>query len=119
MIGGAAGSGARYLVSSASLRLFGPGLPWGTFTVNLAGGLLMGLLAGVLARAGGVSGEPARLLLGVGALGGFTTFSAFGLETYTMLVRGETGLALAYALASVALTVAAVAAGTQIARAAA
>jgi len=100
MLGGALGAGARYLVSSAILRAGGPGFPWGTLAVNLIGGLLMGLLVGVLARASD-GGEQARLLLGVGVLGGFTTFSAFGLETWMMVERGQTAIGLAYVAASV------------------
>jgi CrcB protein len=71
--------------------------------VNLLGGLLMGILAGVLAKQySPVQGEPLRLLLGTGVLGGFTTFSAFSLETANMLIRGQAVLAAAYAVSSVA-----------------
>src|SRR3954470_10326812 len=99
MLGGALGAGARHLVGSLALARFGPGFPWATLTVNLAGGLLMGLLAGWLVRAGG--SEATRLFFAVGILGGFTTFSAFSLETYLMLERGQYGIAAAYILASV------------------
>ena len=58
----------------------GAAWPWGTFAANLLGGFAMGLLAGWLARGSTMPGEPIRLLLGVGLLGGFTTFSAFSLE---------------------------------------
>src|SRR5690606_14253812 len=92
MIGGAVGAGLRYEVGRVSLRLMGPGFPWGTLAVSLLGGLLMGVLAGSLARVDG--GEPARLLIGVGILGGFTTFSAFSLETWNLVTRGQSGLAL-------------------------
>jgi CrcB protein len=102
MAGGALGAGLRYLVGLGALRLFGPGFPWGTWLVNLAGGLAMGLLAGWLALRGSDSDEPLRLLIGVGVLGGFTTFSAFSLEMFNMLARGESALALAYAVSSVA-----------------
>lgn len=100
MIGGALGAGARYLVSSAFLRALGPGFPWGTLAVNLIGGLLMGVLVGVLSRTSS-GGEQTRLLLGVGVLGGFTTFSAFGLETWLMIERGQLIVALSYIAASV------------------
>jgi len=78
----------------------GPGYPWGTWIANLLGGLLMGVLAGTLARLT-EDGNPLRLFLGVGVLGGFTTFSAFSLETYNMLVRGDYVMAEAYAVSSV------------------
>ena len=91
MLGGAIGAGLRHLVGAAALARFGPGFPWGTMTVNLAGDLQIGLLAGWLVRSGG--SEPTRLFLAVGVLGGFTTFSAFSLETYLMLQRGEVGIA--------------------------
>jgi len=99
MLGGAFGAGARHLVGSVTLARFGSGFPWGTLSVNLAGGLLMGLLAGWLVRAGG--NEAARLFFAVGVLGGFTTFSAFSLETFSMIERGQFGIAAAYAGASV------------------
>jgi CrcB protein len=100
MLGGAIGAGLRHLVGSAALARFGPGFPWGTLGVNLAGGLLIGLLAGWFVRAG--ANEAARLFLAVGVLGGFTTFSAFSLETYLMLQRGEIAIAALYMGSSVA-----------------
>ena len=100
MAGGALGSAARYLTGTLTLGWLGPNYPWGgTLAVNLIGGFLMGVLAGVLARTGG--SEHTRLLLGVGVLGGFTTFSAFSLDTVLMIERGQWGVAIAYALASV------------------
>lgn len=118
MLGGAIGAGARHLTGRAALALWGPGFPWGTLMVNLLGGMLMGLLAGWLAaRASG--DEALRYLLGVGVLGGYTTFSAFSLETANMLQRGDHGVALLYILASVAGSILALFAGLQIARVAA
>ena len=116
MLGGAFGSGARYLVGRYALGAFGPNFPWGTLAVNLAGGLLMGLLAGTLARIG-EGGEHWRLLVGVGLLGGFTTFSAFSLDTINLIERGDWGLGLGYVLASVLGSVVALAIGLNIARA--
>ncbi|AQR74091.1 fluoride efflux transporter CrcB [Sphingomonas sp. LM7] len=118
MLGGAFGAGARHLVGRATLALFGPNFPWGTLAVNLIGGLAMGVLAGGLVRLG-ESGEQWRLLLGVGVLGGFTTFSAFSLDVMTMIERGDWGMGLGYVLASVIGSVAALAIGLGIARAAA
>jgi len=99
MLGGALGAGARHLVGSFTLARFGPGFPWGTLSVNLAGGLLMGLLAGWLVRAGG--SEATRLFFAVGVLGGFTTFSAFSLETFLMIERSQYAVAASYIGASV------------------
>ena len=118
MAGGAVGSGARYLTGRATLTAFGPGYPWGTLTVNLIGGLLMGALVGTLSRLS-VSGENWRLLLAVGVLGGFTTFSAFSLDTVTMLQRGDLLPAFGYVLVSVIGSVAALFAGLALTRIAA
>lgn len=90
-------------------------LPWATLIVNVTGGLAMGLLAGWLAVRG-TGGESWRLLLGVGVLGGFTTFSAFSLDMMLLIERGQAGVAIAYALASVVLALGALAAGLWIMR---
>jgi CrcB protein len=116
VVGGAFGSGARYLTVLAMRSLLGPDYPWGTLTVNLLGGLLMGVLVGILARSS-VPGENWRLLLGVGVLGGYTTFSAFALDSVTMIERGDWAMALGYALASVIGAVLALFAGLAIVRA--
>ena len=100
MIGGAFGSGMRFLVGRLSLALVGPGYPWGTWFINLSGGLLMGLLVGLLARYPSANSENIRLLVGVGILGGFTTFSTFSLEAANMIQRGDWGIALLYATSS-------------------
>ncbi len=118
MAGGAIGAGLRFLVGRFTLHQFGPGFPWGTLTVNLVGGLAMGLLVGLLARFGS-GGEGWRLFVGVGLLGGFTTFSAFSLEVSNMIERGAIGLAAGYALVSVIASVAALFAGLWIVRMAA
>lgn len=115
MFGGAVGAGARHLFGRAALAAFGPSYPWSTLGVNLIGGLAMGVLAGSLARGNG--GETARLLLGVGVLGGFTTFSAFSLETAAMIERGALVAATGYALASVVGSVAALFVGLGLVRA--
>lgn len=116
MLGGAIGSGARHLTGRAALALWGPAFPWSTLIVNLAGGFAMGaLIAWLAARAGG--GEAWRYLIGVGVLGGFTTFSAFSLDAAQMLQRGDHGVALAYVLASVIGAIVALFAGLQLSRA--
>lgn len=109
MLGGALGAGARHLAGLAALRTVGPGFPWATLFVNLVGGLAIGLLAGWLVRNGG--SEATRLFVAVGVLGGFTTFSAFSLETWLMIERGQLGLAALYVLVSVIGSVALLFAG--------
>jgi len=99
MIGGAIGAGARHLVGQAMLARLGPGFPWWTLTINITGSLLMGLLIGVLARSSD-SAETARLFIGVGVLGGFTTFSSFSMEFWMLFERGQNAQAAAYVLAS-------------------
>ena len=114
MLGGAFGAGARHLVGRMALARFGPGFPWGTLTVNLLGGLLMGLLAGWLVRYGG--SEASRLFFAVGVLGGFTTFSAFSLETFLMIEKSQYAVAAAYVGASVIGSVALLVAGLWVMR---
>ncbi|SNS42118.1 camphor resistance protein CrcB [Sphingomonas laterariae] len=101
MLGGAIGAGLRYQISRFALQIMGSGFPWGTWIINLVGGLLMGILVGALSG-DPVGTAPLRLLLGAGVLGGFTTFSAFSLETVGMLQAGGHVMAAAYAVSSVA-----------------
>jgi len=112
--GGAAGSVARYLTGTLTVRW--TGWPWGTLTVNILGGLLMGLLIGTLALRGGAGHERIRYLAAVGFLGGFTTFSAFSLEVANMIERREMTGAAVYSLVSVIASVVAVFAGLMLAR---
>lgn len=105
MVGGAIGAGARHLVGQVMLARLGPGFPWWTLSINITGSLLMGLLIGWLARSGG--SDTTRLFLGVGILGGFTTFSSFSLEYWTLFERGQIAQAAAYVLASVIVGIAA------------
>lgn len=116
MVGGAIGSALRYETGRLALRHFGAGFPWGTLIVNLAGGLLMGLLAG--AFAGRATEQPLWLLLGTGLLGGFTTFSAFSLDLFALLERGEIGAGASYVAASVLGSLLLLCAGYWLARAA-
>ena len=112
-LGGAIGASARYLTSVATIRLVGPGFPWATLTVNIAGSFLMGALVVVLARESGTRFAP---FLMTGILGGFTTFSAFSLDALTIYERGQTGQAAAYVLASVIVSLAAIVAGMALMR---
>lgn len=115
-LGGGIGAGCRHLVNFAALRLFGPGLPLGTLTVNVVGGLLMGVVVGYFAHKHQGGGEGLRLFLATGILGGFTTFSAFSLEVVLFWEKGQFTCAVAYVLASVVLSVAAVMAGVALVR---
>ncbi|MEK6542719.1 MAG: CrcB family protein [Pseudomonadota bacterium] len=119
MAGGAIGAALRYGASRA-LSVTGPApalaaWPWATFGVNVIGALLMGALAAALTRHG--AGEPWRLFAGVGVLGGFTTFSAFSLETFAMIDGGRWALAGGYAAASVIASLAALGLGMAMVRA--
>lgn len=106
-LGGFIGSVARYALGGWLLHLTVQGrFPLATFAVNVAGCLVAGVLAG-LAERHGLFGADARLFLFTGLLGGFTTFSAFGLETTFLLRRGETWVAAGYVGASVLLGIAA------------
>lgn len=117
--GGACGAVLRHLSNLAALRLFGPGFPWGTFFVNVAGSLLMGLLIGWLVRRTGGSTNELRLLLATGFLGGFTTFSAFSLDFVTLWRDGPPAIAIGYVLASVMISLLAVITGLWLVRIAA
>ena len=96
MAGGALGAALRYGLAEALNPHVGTGMPWGTLAVNLIGCALIGWLATALADAS----EPVRLGIVVGLLGGFTTFSSFGLEAVRLLQGGHTAVAVAYVLIS-------------------
>lgn len=104
-LGGAVGAALRYQLGRTMTHWLGPNtvtaFPWATLAANVLGSLAMGLLAGWLARHGTGQGEQFRLLLGVGLLGGFTTFSAFSLEMMLLVERGQPLLAVTYAAISV------------------
>jgi CrcB protein len=114
--GGAAGAIARYLTNIGVSRIVPDQAYWATLTVNIVGGLLMGLLVGLLALKVSEGADRWRLLLGVGVLGGFTTFSAFSLDAVHMLQRRSYGEFLLYVSASVALSILALMLGLLIAR---
>ncbi|WP_306148352.1 MULTISPECIES: fluoride efflux transporter CrcB [unclassified Roseibium] len=116
MIGGGIGAGGRHLVSMATLRLFGPGFPVGTLAVNVIGSLAMGLFIGWLVKHEAAHLQPLRYFLATGLLGGFTTFSAFSLDTSVLWERGDTMLALIYVVGSVVLSIVAVFAGLAVMR---
>ena len=108
---------ARYGVGLAAGRLFpGSAWPYGTLTVNIVGGLVMGLVTGWLAARGGAGQESVRVFAAVGLLGGFTTFSAFSLEVADMIERRDLAAAFGYSLVSVIASVGAVFVGLMLAR---
>ena len=113
-LGGGVGAMARYGISLA-IPAPPSGWPWATFLINVTGSLLIGLLAGWVSAKGG-AGEPWRLLLGVGVLGGYTTFSAYSLETLGLIERNDITGAAVYSLGSVIAGLASVAIGVAIAR---
>lgn len=114
-VGGAAGSVARYLTGITMTRLFGPAFPWATITVNIVGSFIIGLLAELIARKVSAPAEM-RLLLVVGFLGGFTTFSSFSLDTLALAERGAFLSAFAYVGASVVLSLSAAFGGLALGR---
>jgi CrcB protein len=114
-VGGGLGASLRHTVNVACARCMGLSFPWGTFIINISGSIVMGLIAGYLAFKGEAS-QPWRLFVMTGVLGGYTTFSAFSLDTALLYERGEVGLALAYVLGSVLLSIAGLFAGLALIR---
>ena len=114
--GGAIGASLRHGAGILSVRHLPATWPWATFSVNLLGGFAMGLVAGWFALKADEGGQDLRLFLATGVLGGFTTFSAFSLETMNMLRSGEAGKAFAYAALSVIFSVAALGLGLWVAK---
>jgi CrcB protein len=114
-VGGGLGSTLRYLVNVICPRLFGLAFPYHTFIINITGSTVMGLVAGYFAFKGDASSSW-RLFLMTGILGGYTTFSAFSLDTAVLYERGEIGLALFYVLGSVVFSIAGLFAGLAVMR---
>ncbi|MFZ5709013.1 MAG: fluoride efflux transporter CrcB [Pseudomonadota bacterium] len=112
-LGGAIGSMGRYLVNVGAMRLIGTGFPWGTLVVNIAGSFLMGALVVLFAHKDATRLAP---FLMTGVLGGFTTFSAFSLDSWKLWTEGPPHVAGLYVLASVGMSFAALAAGLVVAR---
>ncbi|SHG78055.1 fluoride efflux transporter CrcB [Cognatishimia maritima] len=111
--GGAVGAVLRYVTGLGVLRLAGGGFPLAIITVNILGSFLMGLLVVMAAKRGFDHLNP---LILTGVLGGFTTFSAFSLETVTLIEKGQNMAALAYVLISVIGSILALALGVWLAR---
>ncbi|MBI1236357.1 MAG: fluoride efflux transporter CrcB [Alphaproteobacteria bacterium] len=114
--GGALGAVSRHLTGQFFLRTIGPDWPYGTFAVNVIGGLIMGGFIGWLAQAGRADANELRAFFAVGLLGGFTTFSAFSLDVVVMIERRAYGDAIGYVAASAILSILALFVGLMIAR---
>lgn len=106
-LGGGIGSTFRYGVTLAALRLLGAAFPWGTFTVNVVGSATMGAFAGwLMSRTPGPGHDAFRLFFMTGILGGFTTFSAYSLDTVALWEKGAQATAVVYAVGSVVVSLA-------------
>ena len=114
-LGGGFGAALRHGVNLASARLIGTAFPYATLFENVTGSLVMGVLAGYFAFKGDLP-QGWRLFLTTGMLGGYTTFSAFSLDTALLYERGELALAALYVLASVALSIGGLFAGLALVR---
>jgi len=114
-LGGGIGAALRHGVNLLSARVLGAAFPFATLFENVTGSLVMGLLAAYFAFKGDAS-QHWRLFLTTGILGGYTTFSAFSLDTALLYERGELGLAALYVLGSVILSIAGLFAGLAIIR---
>jgi CrcB protein len=117
-LGGGIGAAIRHLVNQAVGRVAGTDFPFGIMAINISGSFVMGLAAGYFAfKASDSWSDTARLFMTTGVLGGYTTFSAFSLDSMVLWERGEPGLAVAYVLGSVVLSIIGLAAGLGIVRA--
>jgi len=112
-LGGAIGASGRYLTGIAVVRMVGHGFPLAIITVNVLGSFLMGVFVVAAAHRGLTYLSPFVM---TGILGGFTTFSAFSLETVTLFERGQIGQAALYVLLSVVLSVGGLVVGLWVAR---
>ena len=116
-VGGAIGSVGRFWLTTVMTALTGPRFPWGTLLINVAGSFLIGLVAGLTLTPERVGMHAdVRIFLMTGVCGGFTTFSAFSLQTLELLQNGDAGPALGYAVGSVVLCVLATYAGWKLGR---
>jgi len=105
-LGAGIGGALRHGVNVGAVRLLGYDFPFGTLIVNVIGSFMMGLFAGYFAFRPGI-GQHVRLFLTTGILGGFTTFSAFSLDSALLIERHSFGMAAGYMVGSVAASVSA------------
>lgn len=115
-LGGGLGAAARYGAGILATRIFGVAFPVGTMIVNIAGSFLMGLLIGLLARYVPENSTAIRLFVGIGVLGGFTTFSSFSLDAITLFERGALMEFSFYVLGSVVVSLLALVLGLSLMR---
>lgn len=115
-LGGALGAVSRFCIGNIVSKCLGSSLPYGTFLINIVGCFFMGLLMTVIAERQ-LLPSAWRLFLCVGFLGGFTTFSSFGYETFSLINNGKLLEALGYAGGSVVLGLLAAVIGVYIGRA--
>lgn len=113
--GGALGATLRHAVNQIALQALGADFPWGTLAVNILGSFIMGVFVGAFALFWDAS-QILRLFLTVGVLGGFTTFSAFSLDSVLLLQRGQLIEAVSYILGSVILSLGGLVAGMMLVR---
>jgi fluoride exporter len=113
--GGAVGTGARYLLGGLVVRWLGPDFPYGTLLINVVGSFLIGIVQQV-----GLSTllipETLRLVLAIGVMGGFTTYSSFSYETMKLVETGSWGAATLYVVLTTGLCLACCAAGLSLGR---
>jgi fluoride exporter len=115
-LGGAAGTGARYLFGGWAQRTLGAGFPYGTLIINAVGSFLLVIIMHLSLETGAISPD-ARAILGTGVMGGFTTYSTFNYETFRLFQQGSIGLGALYLAATVAGCLGAGALGLLLARA--
>jgi fluoride exporter len=114
-LGGAVGSVARYLVGIGSGILFGMAFPWGTLIINITGSFLIGTFVGLFALKWNLP-QVAKIFVTVGICGGYTTFSAFSLDAWSLIERGQTMTSILYMVVSVTLSVSALTAALLLVR---
>jgi CrcB protein len=114
-IGAALGANLRYLISIWATQRFGSGFPYGTLLINVTGCLVIGIVL-TLAATKITLGEPLRLLIVTGILGGYTTFSSFGYEAFSLIGRGDWAGAALYMAGSLVLGLGAVFLGAGLVR---
>lgn len=112
-LGGAIGAALRFWAGLAVIRVFGTGFPLGVLSVNVVGSFIMGLFVVLAAQRGMTAWQPFVM---TGVLGGFTTFSAFSLEAFTLFERGLFGQAALYIVLSIGLSLTGLALGVFMAR---